>query len=443
MKRKTWITLLLTAMLASFSILTACGNSKNNKDEGSSASAPASQAATQEANGEKVTLKMALWGNNDDFVAYLEAKVKEYAAVAPNVTVEFESIKNDGDYLQAMKVRATGDELPDIMGMKPNWLSDFKDQLLPLDGEPYVATNKFASKYAVDGKILGVPTISFPELVYYHPSVFKELNLQVPTTWPQFIDVLKKIKDNGTYIPYAMGGKDAWPNYPFNEFLPQIVSGSESYLSDIAKQDQPFAAGTPFYKAYQQIEQLYSSKVMGPDPLGISWDQATDLFNAKKAAVIAAGLWFEPTYESKVGNIDDLAAFPMPYRQSESEPLKLMMFTDYFYGITNGSKHQEEAKAFLKWFYSPEVYQTYIDKQKLVSTFEGIEAKDVPFLQQFYANNKNEVFTYIPGDSEYTRITNAIQLDVKAIGQDMMAGKKLDDIVAELNAKWTKARAAK
>ncbi|QMV44211.1 ABC transporter substrate-binding protein [Cohnella cholangitidis] len=443
MKRKSKVTLLLTAMLASFTVITACGGSNEQGASSSSSPSPAaSQSASSSANKEKVTLKMAIWDVNNDFLTYLDEKVKEYTAVASNVKVELETFKSDGDYLQAMKVRATGNELPDIMGLKPNWLHDFQEQLLPLDGEAYLAKNKYADKFAIDGKVYAVPMMAFPELVYYHPSIFQELNLQVPTTWPQFVDVLTKIKDNSKYIPYAMGGKDAWPDYPFNEFLPQIVSGSESYLSDMAKDDQPFSEGKPFHKAYKQIEQLYSSNVMGPDPLGISWDQATDLFSSKQAAVVAAGSWFAPTYESKVGNIDDLAAFPMPYRESENEPLKLMMFTDHFYGITNGSDHQDEAKAFLTWFFSPDVYQTYIDAQKLVSTFEGVES-NVPFLNAFFASNKNESFSYIPGDAEYTRITNAIQLDVKAIGQDMMAGKKVDDILPDLNDKWAKAKASK
>ncbi|GJM78086.1 hypothetical protein HMSSN139_05820 [Paenibacillus sp. HMSSN-139] len=47
---------------------------------------------------------------------------------------------------------------------------------------------------------------------------------------------------------------------------------------------------------------------------------------------------------------------------------------------------------------------------------------------------------YIPGDAEYTELSNAIQLDVKALGQEMMAGKSVDDIVKDLNAKWTEAR---
>lgn len=443
-KRKGWLAMMLvTIMLA----VTACGGNNNTNTNAASSSPVASSAESASASpspsaadsDKKITLKLAMWDTNNAFITYLTEKVKEYSTVKPNVTVEVESFKSDGDYLQAMKVRNSANALPDIFELKPNFLNDFKDELEPLDDQSFISTNIYAKKFAIDGKVLAVPTVSFPELVYYHPSVFKELNLTVPTTWPQFLDVLKKIEDNSKYIPYAMGGKDGWPNYPFNEFMPLLVSGSETYLSDIAKEDAPFAEGTPFYKSFSLIDQLYSAEVMGPDPLGVSWDQATGLFESKKAAIVAAGLWYLAAYQSKVGNTDDLAAFPLPYREDESQPLKVMTFTDHFYGINKSSANVAAAKEFMTWFYSPEVYQTYIDTAQIGSAFEGISA-NVPFLTDFYANNKVEAFTYLPGDATYTSRSNAIQLDWKKLGQEMMAGKKLADIAKETNDKWAKAK---
>lgn len=434
-KGKLGIWIAVTALL--LSVLSGCASGGSNKVDNTSGS-----ESKPDSSAKAVTLKMVMWDSNNDFITFLNDKVKEYSKVKSNVTIELESFKSDSDYLQAVKVRAGGNALPDIIELKPNWLGDFKEQLMPLDGLGFVSANKYADKYKVDGKTLAVPSVSFPELVYYHPSVFKELNLEVPTTWPQFLDVLNKIKENGTYIPYAMGGKDAWPDYPFNEFLPHILSDDENYLSAMAEQDAPFAKGTAFYEGFSQIAQLYDAKVMGPDPLGVGWDQATDLFVSKQAAVVASGLWFVPTYASKTGSTDDLAAFPMPYRQNEDTPLKLMTFTDHFYGISASTKYADEAKAFMEWFYSPEVYQDYIDHAQLGSAYEGIEA-NVPFLQDFYNNNKNEPFLYIPGNVAYTDLSNAIQLDVKALGQEMMAGKTVDEISKDLDGKWSKARSAK
>jgi len=433
---------MLVLMLLLVSVFSAaCGNNAKSGNTSNNDGKAVNQQEETPANTskEKVTLKMAMWDSNNDFIDFLTDKVSEFNQENPNVTVELESFKGDGDYLQAMKVRASADSLPDIYELKPNWLNDFKENLTPINDLAVTKQNQYAATYAIDGNIYALPSVSFPELVYYNKSIFEELSLEVPTTWPQFIEVLQVIKANDKYIPYAMGGKDAWPNYPFNEFLPHSISGDENYLSSTATEDEPFGEGTVFYQGYSQIADLYNADVMGPDPLGTSWDQATDLFVSKQAAVIASGLWFMPTYSSKVGNTDDLGAFPMPYRMTESETLKLMTFTDQFYGINSNTKHPEEAKAFMEWFYSPEVYQTYIDTAQLNSAFEGVEA-NVPWLQQFYESNPIEPFVYIPGDAEYTRISNAIQLDVKALGQDMMAGKKVSDIASELNGKWKKAK---
>ncbi|KRE90267.1 hypothetical protein ASG89_08165 [Paenibacillus sp. Soil766] len=437
--RKKWAGPLLASVLTMSVVLSGCGTTESS---GATAPAGTDKPKQEAAAGSKVTIKMAMWDVNASFIDFLTAKVKEYSKVDPNVNVEVEAFKNDGDYLKAMKVRLSANEMPDFFELKPNFINDFKTELLPLDDLSTTAKNKYAKKYAVDGKVLAMPTVQFPEMVYYHPSIFKELGLAVPTTWPQFIDVLSKIKENKKYIPYAMGGKDAWPDYPFNEFMHHITSGDENYLSNLATAAHPFAEGTPFYKAYSKIEALYGAKVMGPDPLGVSWDQATGLFESKKAAVVAAGLWYLDTYMSKVGNADDLAAFPLPVRDSESEPLTVMTFSDHFYAINTNSKNTEAVKKFMDWFYSPAVHQQYVDKVKLGAVIDGVTA-NVPFLNDFYKNNKITPFLYVPGNQKYTDLINATQLDWKTVGQDMISGKKLSDISKQLDDKWIKARDAK
>ncbi|CAH1231110.1 Multiple sugar-binding protein [Paenibacillus allorhizoplanae] len=434
MKRKL-VTSVLSMTLA-FGVAGCSGNTATK--DSNSTTAPTADSSKANA----VTLKLAMWDSDSEFLDSWSKKVKEFSNVMPNVKVEVETFKSDGDYLQAMKVRLAANELPDIIEMKPNFINDFKAELLPLDDLSVTAKNSKAKQFAVDGKVLALPVISFPELVYYHPSVFKELGLSVPTTWEQFVSVLTEIKKSGKYQPYAMGGKDSWPNYPFNEFMPLLASGDENYYDKIAGMDKPFDKGTPFYKAYTDIATLYDAKVMGADPLGLSNDQATGLFEAKKAAVIAAGLWYFPQYKSKVGNIDDLAAFPLPARHSESEPLKVMTFTDNFFGINNKSKNADAAKKFQEWMFSSDAYTFYVNKKQANSVMEGVKA-DVPFLNDFYKANKFEEFNYRPGGADFNKYVNSIQLDWKKLGQDMMGGKALDAISKDLNDMWTKARASK
>ncbi|OCT14757.1 hypothetical protein A8709_11310 [Paenibacillus pectinilyticus] len=435
MKRKLVTSVLSIALTVG---LAGCGG--NTATTGSSSSAAPATADTEKSNA--ITLKLAMWDSDSEFLDSWTKKVKEFSAVMPNVKMEVETFKSDGDYLQAMKVRLAANELPDIIELKPNFINDFKAELLPLEDLSVTAKNTKAKQFAVDGKILALPMISFPELVYYHPSVFKELNISVPTTWEQFVSALTTIKQGGKYQPYAMGGKDSWPNYPFNEFMPLLASGDENYYDKIAAMDKPFEKGTPFYQAYSDIQTLYNAKVMGADPLGLSNDQATGLFEAKKAAVIAAGLWYLPQYKSKVGNTDDLAAFALPTRHSETEPLKVMTFTDNFFGLNNKSKNKEVAKKFQEWMFGSDAYAFYVNKKQSNSVMEGVKA-DVPFLNDFYKTNKVEEFIYRPGGENFNKYVNAIQLDWKKLGQDMMGGTSLDKISNDLNSNWTKARASK
>ncbi|UKS24107.1 ABC transporter substrate-binding protein [Paenibacillus sp. HWE-109] len=432
---------LVTSVLSIALTFGLAGCSTNTATTGDSSASPASTAANNTKEN-AITLKLAMWDSDSEFLDSWTKKVKEFSTVMPNVKMEVETFKSDGDYLQAMKVRLAANELPDIIELKPNFISDFKAELLPLNDLSVTAKNTKAKQYAVDGKILALPVISFPELVYYHPSVFKELGLSVPTTWEQFVSVLTEIKKSGKYQPYAMGGKDSWPNYPFNEFMPILASGDANYYDKIAGMDKPFDKGTPFYKAYTDIQTLYDAKVMGADPLGLSNDQATGLFEAKKAAVIAAGLWYLPQYKSKVGNTDDLAAFALPTRHSESEPLKVMTFTDNFFGIYNKSKNAEAAKKFQEWMFSSDAYSFYVNKKQANSVMEGVKA-DVPFLTDFYKANKVEEFSFLPGGENFNKYVNSIQLDWKKLGQEMMGGTPLDKIANDLNDKWTKARASK
>ncbi|MFD2116102.1 ABC transporter substrate-binding protein [Paenibacillus yanchengensis] len=389
---------------------------------------------------QQVTLHMAMWDANQDFIAFMHDKVEEYTVVHPRVKIQLETFHNDGEYLKAMQVKLSANELPDILELKPNWIAYFQKELLALDTLEATTRNRYAKQFALDDKVLAIPAVSYPELMYYHPSIFEELQLSVPNTWSEFIQLLQTLKRESGIIPYTMSGKDYWATYPFNEFMAHLSSNEEQYLNGMAMQDEPFAQGTPFYNSYKKIEQLYQAQVMGADPLSTDWEQATEQFYSKEAAIIGGGLWFLSNYESNVGHTDDLEAFPLPYRESEAEPLRIMTFVDHFYGINKLTKYEEEAKLFLEWFYSPEVYQTYLTQAQLDSTFYDVQA-EIPFLQKFHEKfSEVSPFYYVPGGTEYAALVDAIQLDYKKIGQEMLANRDLDEIVNGLNMKWAKAR---
>jgi raffinose/stachyose/melibiose transport system substrate-binding protein len=395
------------------------------------------------ANSKKITLKMALWAAND-YQYFTETKpiAEAYKKVNPDVTIELEMFKNTEDYENAMKIRNSANELPDLMPMKPYMLVNFKDVMLPLNDLKAAKNNLYAGKYSVEGKIYGIPTSCLNEFVYYKKSIFKELNLSIPKTWDEFIELTKKIKNQGKYIPIALGAKDVWPDYPFNEFMPCLEANDGGYWNIMAKQDEPFTKEKSFYKAYSKIKKLYDAAPFGASPLGISFDQSAQMFVANKSAMIAAGQWFVVgNYVPAGGDINDLGIFYLPIRNSTKDAFIATAMADTFYGIPKNSKYVEESKKFIEWYFSS-YYSDYVNTMKLYPTMKGVTLND-PFWKQaidVLGNEKINYIVYDGGGIEFTRIKDAISFDVKRLGQEMLTGADLDKMMSDLNKKWKEAK---
>ncbi|HCL01181.1 MAG TPA: sugar ABC transporter substrate-binding protein, partial [Lachnoclostridium phytofermentans] len=242
---------------------------------------------------------------------------KEY----PNIEIEVEKIKDDSEYWNAMKMRASANQLPDIMFNKPFTLSRFKDYLLDLTSTKACENNELASGYAINGKVLGIPMTSGYEYVYYWKDLFKEAGVLVPTTWGEFEEVAKKLqefygKDDPNFMAIACGLKDEWPDYPYMEFMPALESGNGQNWNLMATQDAPFAEGNDINKAYNKIYSLFTSGVLGKDPLGLGNDQVTSLFAVKKAAIIALGDWGLQNIKNGAEDISQLGTFYLPTRNT-------------------------------------------------------------------------------------------------------------------------------
>ncbi|REE92705.1 raffinose/stachyose/melibiose transport system substrate-binding protein [Paenibacillus taihuensis] len=436
MSKKKWLSSMLAIGLITTGILSGCGkDSAENANQGAAENNTATTTNNTEtaASADPVKLKLAIWDAKADIDFWTE-KAKEYSAQKPNVTIEVEKVPdNSGQYL---KVRLAANDMPDLFYLKPAAFQVYKETMLPLDDLQATATNKFATK--IDGKVLGLPLVSFSEFVYYHPSIFKALNLEVPKTLPQFLDVMAKLKADGQYTPLSIGGKDDWTFYPFMEFGPHLMSGDEDYMANLAKNKAPFGAGSTFDQVANLLKEISDKKYAGPDALSISFDQSTQQFEAGKAAMIALGQWYYPSYMDKVKSDEDLGAFPLPFRADESQPLTSMTLSDMNVGINKDSKNTEEAKAFLEWMFSKDVYQSYINTMQQSSTIDGVTV-DNPFFNKWTQQYPFTPFIYNATDAGFAKVSSAAQYDTHKIAQSIFAGKSIGDLEKELNDKWGKA----
>ncbi len=419
--------------------LAGCGQSVGTVETKPADAAATKGAASEVKAEEEITLTLLQWDNiftknNYDVVA-------EYKKIKPNITIEIENLKDTGEFEQAMKIRKTADEMPDIFALKPYMLADFGTIAADLSDLEAAKDNIYAESFKVDDKVAALPTQAFNELVWYNKAIFEEYNLQVPKTWDEFIKTAEIIKADGKYIPILMGGKDAWPNYPFNEFMPSLVANDGMLWNKMAEDPQPFTADKPFYKAYQMIDQLYRAEVFGPDPLGMGFDQVKAMFGTK-GAMLCAGQWFLADAQKAMGDDNDnIGTFLLPVRKEANEKLNTITMVDTFLATPQDGKHEAAAKEFINWFLTDAAnYQAFTKAMNVNSTMKSIEAGVEPCIAEAFEGIDVNPVIYDGGNKKFQTIQAATKFDVKQIGQEMMGGKNLDELMNNLNKSWEEAQ---
>lgn len=455
--KKKLIAALLTCVLC-VGTLSACGDKSTTAESDKSTAGTATEEASKESGGESKapasnedvsgSLTFAIWDNNlNDFIESNDMAGK-FQEQYPNVEIEVEKIKDDSEYWNAMKMRASANQLPDVMFNKTFTLARFKDYLIDLSATTACANNELASGYAIDGKVLGIPMTSGYEYVYYWKDMFEEAGVTVPTTWSEFEETAKKLqdyygKDDADFMAVACGLKDEWPDYPYMEFMPALESGNGQNWNTMAATDAPFSEGTDIYKAYEKVYSLFTSGVLGKDPLGLGSDQVTSLFAAKKSAIIALGDWGLQNIQNGTDDISQLGTFYLPTRNTTDDPYNVIVQGDSFMGVTTHSKNQDAAVAFVEWFYSDAWYPDYINYVSSASSMLNFPKDKDPILAQADELCPDKaLIMYDGGGDNFTAIQNETTFDYKKLGAQMLTnGFDLKTSMDELNKKWTDARA--
>ncbi len=431
-----------------------CSSSKGTAEVPKGETTANGQAGAQAEAGKTVadedlkgSLVFAIWDNN--LMDYIDENdmVGKFQEKYPNADIEVEKIKDDSEYWNAMKMRTSANQLPDVMFNKPFTLSRFKDYLLDLSDLEAAKNNELASGYAMDGKVLGIPMTAGYEYVYYWKDMFKEAGAEVPATWDEFEKTAQALqnyygKDEPDFMAIALGAKDEWPDYPYMEFMPALQGGNGQNWNDMAKTDAPFAEETDIYKAYNKVNSLFGKDVFGRDPLGMGSDQVTSLFAQKKAAIIAMGDWGLQNIKSGTDDYSELGTFYLPVRDSKDDPFRVIVQGDSFMGVTTHSKNPGLAKAFVEWFYSEDWYPGYINYVTSASSMKNFSKDKDPILAQAdELQPDKELVMYDGGGDDFQAIQNEIAFDYKKLGARMFTdGFDLKAELNELDTKWAEAR---
>ncbi|CRL12848.1 Multiple sugar-binding protein precursor [Phaeobacter italicus] len=303
---------------------------------------------------EDVTLTIESW-RNDDLTLWQDKIIPAFEAKHPGIKVKF-TPSAPAEYNAVLNSKLDAGSAGDLITCRPfdASLALFEAGHLA-DLDDMEAMNNFSdvakSAWQTDDGSASfcVPMASVIHGFIYNADAFAELGIDAPETEAEFFAALEKIREDGTYIPMAMGTNDQWEaaTMGYNNIGPNYWKGEEGRRALIAgEQKLTDEAWTAPYATLAKW-----APYLGDGYEAQTYPDSQNLFTLGRAAIYPAGSWeisgFNPQADFQMG------AFKPPV-QNAGDTCYISDHTDIGIGMNAATDHPEAAKTFLAWVGSPE-----------------------------------------------------------------------------------------
>ncbi|ANE48388.1 hypothetical protein SY83_21255 [Paenibacillus swuensis] len=348
--KKAWITsLALTLMLTS---VVGCSSGNNTN--------VAKTNANPSANGntaKEVKLKFSIWGNETHAEMY-QGMAETFKETHPNVSVEIMSIPLT-DYQQKLSIMSASKTAPDLGWVAERMIPQFisANQIIDISEVKSDAEYNFNDFNPVsyelfdqEGKLYGIPFSTPPAMIFYNKSLFQAKGLKTPTelykegkwTYEEFSKAAKELTDpsKGVYGAKLFRESKNWSD----AIVPLVWSHGADLFNE---EGNRFAMNTP--EGLQAL-QLFDDLMFKDESHVKPGDQTT--FESGKLAM------FQDRYSNvtKARAIQDFEWDIAPMPSGPKGTVTSLGLAGY--SVFEGTKHAEEALAFLKFISNQENMST-------------------------------------------------------------------------------------
>jgi len=373
---------LLTVLLASFMLLTACSSNNNTKTN------PSNEGTNT---GKKQEITVWAWDKAFNIAAMETAKgiyTKDNADVTINIV---ENAQNDIiQKLNAGLNSGTTKSLPNIVLIEDyraqSFLQAYPDSFFPLD--EFIKASDFADykigPTSFNGKQYGVPFDSGVAGLYVRTDYLQEAGYTVEDlqniTWNEYIEIGKAIKEKT--------GKDMLTQDPNDLGLIRMMiqsagawylkeDGTTPYIADNAALQQAF-------ETYKNIMDANIVKVIS------DWSQFVGAFNSGDVASIPTGNWITASVKAEAEQSGKWAIVPFPTLANNANSVHASNLGGSSWYVLNVDG-KEAAAEFLKQTFgsNADLYQTLVKEIGAIGTLKAAaqgEAYTAP--DEFFGGQK-------------------------------------------------------
>ena len=291
--------------------------------------------------------------------------VQLFEEANPGIKLNLEVVSWN-DVYTVVSTRVSNGNAPDILNI--DTFADYATEglLLPVkDYCPETLYNDFFPSFidqsVIDGTVWAVPDLASARAMYYNADIFKEVGIEVPTTWAELKDAAQAIKDfyNGDVYPWGLDmttdeGQAAFSYYAWNNnggFVDD--SGNWALNSDANVEAVKFAVD------------LYQKGFTNLSPATQTRYDLQDMFGAGKLAMVITTNQL-PTYLKEKGYSVNFGTAALPHNDGAASGAtgvmdRVMAFKDDAY--PDQAARNTAIGKFLEFFYSPEMYTGWVSME--------------------------------------------------------------------------------
>lgn len=336
-------------------------------------------AAFAATSGPSGTLKIITWVN-PPAVAAITKIDKLFEQKYPNVTVQLQTAANvTAGYATLLSTTvdaSTADIVTNVNSIQPLPLNANRTTMsptqywaasnvyLPLNNEPWIHdfTPTALQAETYKGQIYGVLSGQYQRVVFYNKSDFAKYHLSVPTTYNQFLTLLKTLSaDHVTPLWLGVGGgasiyvqdfltmplmEELWqPHVAGNNIATDLQTGATTWNNQ--------------YFVQAETEEAAIGKYIEPDYTGVSWEGMPGAFASNKAAMLLDGSWDLASVQKANPGIQ-LGSFPLPGSNVATANQPILQ-PDLNFEILKHAQNMAAAQAWMAFFASKPIYEQYVD----------------------------------------------------------------------------------
>ena len=294
----------------------------------------------------------------------IEAAVKRFEAANPNVKVNIETFAND-PYKDKLNIELASGTPPDVFH---TWggggLRTLVDAGRVLDLTEAIERDGWRERFLpaslsfckCGDKTYAVPLDLSCVPVWYNADIFAEHQLTPPRTFPELLDICKKLRAKGV-TPMALGNMKQWPGAFYFIYLATRSGGSQLFADAAARRPGKAFNDPAFVRAGELLQRLVEHNAFPTGFNGIEHGHARKKFITGQAAMYVMGTWLVARVkDERTEFLSKMKCFAFPSVASgKGDPTTIVGGVNCAFAVSAECKHPKEAVELLRFLTAEQV----------------------------------------------------------------------------------------